>query len=292
MSAGSYAVHVHAGTGFTDAEAFGGFLTSNAEAIARAGWDLALCDSDDGAATAAALASAGHGAGEGLLISDASLPGSARILLEGRFYPDARSRAAALARSIGREVARLVLVVQPYDAVFLRAWRSVPHRDGAEFVDLAPRLAQFDGGWLDVVSDLQEGLGARRVIVLAAPQEPRAILSHLVPGMAAEMLRPDPADSAVAAGFRAAMERLAAQGLRLAPGQRERLMARHARLTRGIAPSAARIEERMPAGFGFSGLPLADLRGRYVADLDSLSRLPGVSLIGGYSPARPALAAE
>ncbi len=52
-------------------------------------------------------------------------------------------------------------------------------------------------------------------------------------------------------------------GTPFAPGQRERLLAFHARLPQ----SAVRA--------GFDWLPLADMRGRYVGDLDLLGRWPG-----------------
>ncbi len=289
MTAPTQAIHIHAGTHCATAEAFSTYLGANADAIARAGWDLALCDSDNGAATAKALAAA-QGGGQGLLVSDATLPGTARVLLEGRFYPDARARARALAQALGRPIARLVLVVQPYDAVFQRAWQGAEHPRGMRLADLAPQLAGFDGGWHDVVADLQEGLGARRVTVLAAPQEPQAILNHLVPGLASTGLRGPGTLPQMTATARATLERIRAQGLRLAPGQRERLMAFHARLRQ----TGAEIVQSMAdaAEPAFSGLTLADLRGRYIADLDSLSRLPGVNVIGGFAADRPRLAAE
>lgn len=289
MTAPTQAIHIHAGTHCATAEAFSTYLGANSEAIAQAGWDLALCDSDNGALTARALAAAQSG-GQGLLVSDATLPGTARVLLEGRFYPEARARAQALATMLGRPVARLVLVVQPYDAVFQKAWQGTAHPHDMKLADLAPQLVGFDGGWHDVVADLQEGLGARRVTVLAAPQEPQAILNHLVPGLANTGLRASGSLPQMTATARAALDRIRAQGLRLAPGQRERLMAFHAKLRQTGAEIVQSIAEA--AEPAFSGLTLADLRGRYIADLDSLSRLPGVNVIGGIMADRPRLAAE
>ena len=40
-------------------------------------------------------------------------------------------------------------------------------------------------------------------------------------------------------------------------------------------------QPQLPAPVPFEGLRLADLRGRYVADLDSLARMPGVEVVGG-----------
>ena len=40
-------------------------------------------------------------------------------------------------------------------------------------------------------------------------------------------------------------------------------------------------QPQLPVPAAFEGLRLADLRGRYVADLDSLARIEGVEVVGG-----------
>ena len=96
---------------------------------------------------------------------------------------------------------------------------------------------------------------------------------HLAPGL--RLTSPVPGlpmpvitDSAITM-----LQRHYRQGVRFAPGQRDRLLAFHAH-----QPQIARES-------GFAGLQLADLRGRYVADLATLARTDGIRVAGQIFPA-------
>ena len=297
MRTESSQILVHAGLHASGAEDFQRFLGLNRAAIQAEGFDLAYpgrggasggsfdCAWPDArhrrddldafvAPVAATLGAIRHAGTCGLILSEHDLAGRMATLLQGRFYPAARKRAEVMSRALGRPVDRLVITLRPYDRLFRSAWeRYALEREMAPFLEHAPAMAAFAGGWIEVVEALRDGLRAREVIVLSERTGPRELLSFLAPGLhlaGTEVPPPAPVvtDSAIAM-----IQRHFRQGARFAPGQRDRLLAFHAR-----QPQV----ERDP---GFAGLQLADLRGRYIADLDALARLDGVMVVGGVLPA-------
>lgn len=300
MRAQSYRILVHAGAHCTGSRDFQRFIAANRAALSGAGYDLAYPGRDGaaGGTLDGTLPEARHGAQDcagfasaiaarlspivgqrarGLILSEHDLAGTMVDLLGGRFYPAARRRAEVLGQAIGRPVDRLVIALKSYDSLFLSAWRRFAvDRPIEDFAEYAPAMAGFLGGWVDLVSDLRDGLGAASVTVLTDRPGPEEVLAHLAPDAApAQPVRPAAmpriTDSAVAMA-----QRHFRQGARFAPGQRDRLLAFHAH-----QPQSSSVH-------GFAGLALADLRGRYIADLDTLSRLPGVEMIGSVVPAMAA----
>lgn len=197
------------------------------------------------------------------------LLGTTDQLLEGRFYPSAGKRAAALRLALGRQADRIVMGVRPYDKLFRAAWRHAAlDGDDVPFSDRSQRMAQFSNGWIEIVEAVGEVLGTGDVTLFVAPSPPCELLSLLLPrfdGLSLAPAEPEPelTDSAVAM-----IRRHIRQGAPFAPGQRDRLIAFHAR------------QPQDDHGEGFAALDLADLRGRYVADMAMLSRTPGVLLTG------------
>lgn len=300
MTTEPYEILVHAGAHCCDAEDMQRFVGVNRDAIMAAGYDLAYPGRGGapGGSFDVALPEPRHmGLGaeafanqisaaipvpeegrRGLILSEHDLAGRMAGLLNGRFYPAARSRAEALRAALGRRVDRLVIAIVPYDALFVGAWRRFAlDRLVEPFAEYATAMASFSGGWVEVVEALRDGLEADRVTVLATRPHPMEVLAHLAPGLRltdpeTPAAAPRVTDSAVAM-----IQRHYRQGARFAPGQRDRILAFHAR-----QPQTG-MEQ------GFPGLQLADLRGRYIADLDTLAHLRGVDLIGS---ALPAVAAE
>lgn len=290
---------VHAGTHCSGAEEFQATLGLNRQALNDAGLDLAypgrggaeggrfdcafpeprhqfsdICDHV--AAIGGALASSYRGA-DRFLISEHDLAGRMAGLLGGRFYSTARQRAEALHAALGRPVDRLVLVVKPYDTLFAGLWRRFALDRAMEpFADYAPAMANFSGGWTEVVEALRDGLEARHVTVLAERPSPEELFAHLLPGFRLPHLThvapaPHITESAIAM-----IQRHYRQGGRFAAGQRDRILAFHAR------------QPQLPREAGFTGLPLADLRGRFVADLDTIAQMRGVDVVGNLVPAMAA----
>lgn len=299
MFASRCQIVVHAGSHCSGAEEFQAVLGANRAALTAAGLDLAypgrggaeggrfdctfpeprhkfsdICDHVG--AIGSALASCFSGA-ERFLISEHDLAGRMSGLLAGRFYPTAHQRAEALRAALGRPVDRLVLVVKPYDTLFTSVWRRFAlDRLMEPFADYAPGMMNFSGGWAEVVAALRDGLDARHVTVLAERPAPEELFAHLLPGLRIPRLalpapQPEITESAIAM-----IQRHYRQGGRFAPGQRDRILAFHAR------------QPQLPREAGFAGLPLADLRGRFVADLDTIARMRGVEVVGNLVPAMAA----
>jgi hypothetical protein len=299
MFASGCQIVVHAGTHCTGAEEFQTVLGASRAALTDAGLDLAypgrggaeggrfdcafpeprhqfsdICDHV--AAIGGALAESQSGA-DRFLISEHDLAGRMAGLLGGRFYPTARQRAEALRAALGRAVDRLVLVVKPYDALFVSAWRRFAlDRPMEPFADYAPGMANFSGGWTDVVEALRDGLDARHVTVLAERPAPAELFAHLLPDFRLPNLKLPAAQPEVTESAIAMIQRHYRQGGRFVAGQRERILAFHAR------------QPQLPREAVFAGLPLADLRGRFVADLDTIARMRGVEVVGNLVPAMAA----
>ncbi|SPH18355.1 hypothetical protein DEA8626_01892 [Defluviimonas aquaemixtae] len=299
MTAASYEVLVHAGAHCCGAEDFQRFLGANRAALKASDIDLAYpgrtgapggtfdCalpePRHEGAEieaiagkVAATLAPAFEG-GRRMILSEHDLAGRMANLLGGRFYPAARKRAEALREALDQPVEHLVMTVIPYDELFVAAWRRFAlDRLMEPFAEYAPAMATFTGGWVDTIEAMRDALGARQVTILATRPSPKELLTHLAPALRLqEPALPAPmpviTDSAIAM-----IQRHYRQSARFAPGQRERILAFHAR-----QPQAA-VEH------GFAGLQLADLKGRYVADIDTLARMQGVTVVGNFMPAMAA----
>jgi hypothetical protein len=290
--AGRPFISLHAGAHYAASEALYRYVAANRAALEAAGYavkapegvldggwagaalpdaGVALPDLNVYAAgLAAALRPVAAGARRGLVLSRPDLAGTAAEILGGRFFPSAGLRGTALRMALGARVDTMVFAIQPYDQFFLQAWRraAIEGAVGA-FDDYTKVMAGFAGGWVETVEALADALGASRVVVTAAAaHDLRAVLPALMPeaDLAGTRLPEPPVpvtDSAIAM-----FQRHLKMGTPFAPGQRERLLAFHARL-----PQA-----KMRAGFDW--LPLADMRGRYVGDMDLLGRMAGVEVVG------------
>jgi hypothetical protein len=280
-------VFLHAGFGSAAAEEFHRFLTANRDALALAGYRLADPAPVPGAQAAPSRRARRLAAGRPdpqMVLSMPGLAGPVEGLLAGQFFAAAEARARSLRAALGRPVARIAVAVQPYDALFRMAWRRAAMTRAVEpFGKYATRMAEAPGGWCDAIEMLGEVMEADSVAVVAMPPSSRRMLEALMPDVALPFPAPHAAVPSVTETAVAALQRLLRQGVQIQPGQAERLLAFHARL-----PQSS--EEP-----GYDGLALADLRGRYVADLAILSRRAGVSVAfetRPQLPARPMIAAE
>ncbi len=240
------------------------------------GVDMPAPDADETAVAAAAARLAQRfgpdrrAGSDGFLISASDLAGPLAEVMLGRFHPHARKRARTLRQAVGQRVDRLVLAVQPYEVLFHSVWMALAmDRRIDPFAEYAAALMQFQGGWADLGQALVEELEVGELVIVAAPAAAPQMLAHLLPGRVLRqpvqpLPKPRVTPSAVAMA-----QRCIAQGARLQPGQRDRLVAFHAR------------QPQLRPDLGLSALALADLRGRYVADLDTLARLSEVTVIGG-----------
>jgi hypothetical protein len=285
-------IHLHAGGATTGVEDLVVWLAANRAGLRRAGYGLYCFDvlgtgEDSFArmlpADLASVAECGQAAtrqaarfapdrkagSEGFIVAAPDLAGPVGELMLGRFHVQARARARLMRAALGQGVDRLVLAVQPYEVLFHSAWMAMAlDRRMEPFSDYADALSRFEGGWADLATALCEELEVRELVVQVAPTAAQQTLGQLVPGLTLRqpvepLPKPRVTQSAVAM-----VQRLLAQGTRLQPGQRDRLIAFHAR------------QPQNGPDHGFSPGVLADLRGRYVADLDMLTRSLGARVAG------------
>ncbi len=272
---------LHAGTGGSAAQDIHRCLTANAASLGHAGFPM-----HDAASPARPAAPQFPRKLTAALVSDAGLCGSPAGLLNGAFFPSAADAARDLVTRQSARVTRLVLAVQPYDVLFRAAWRQAALAGPVQPFDRAmARMAAMQDGWHDLVTRLSDALDGPEITVLAAPLSPRRIIDAVVPGLELPVLRPFTPSPAITDSAVAAFQRLAVQGVALAPGQIERLCAFHAALPQTQGEIA------------LNALALADLRGRYVADLAMMSRMAGVRVETEAQPlpvrtGRRAIAAE
>lgn len=300
MGADGKSVYLHVGGQATGAEDLVVYMAANRAGLRRAGLGLHCFDpmgsgaeslaphmpdpdADDAALTRSADGLAvkfgpdRRAGSDGFVVSASDLAGPMAELLLGRFHPNAGKRAQALRQALGQGVDRMVLTVQPYEVMFHSVWMALAlDRLIDPFQDYAQALARFRGGWADMATTLVDALEVRELVIVAAPISTPQLLAHVVPGLALRqpvqpLPKPRITSSAVAMA-----QRCIVQGTRLQPGQRDRLVAFHAR------------QPQVRPDLGFSALELSDLRGRYVADLDTLAQMPQVTMVGDMVPAMAA----
>lgn len=241
-------VHLHAGGVTTGAEDAVVFMAANRAGLRRAGIDLFAFDpiaaGEDGIAgympapgmedtqfsNAAERLAERLDAGRSrpsptFLISATDLAGPMAEVLIGRFHPNARLRARTFARALGQPVDRLVMTVQPYETLFHAVWMELALlRRMDPFAEYAQALAEFQGGWADLAAVWAEELSVRELVVLAAPVATTQLMGHLVPGLILRQpITPRPRPVATRSAV-AMAQRCFAQGTRLQPGQRDRLV--------------------------------------------------------------------
>lgn len=285
-------IHLHAGGVTTGVEDLVVWLAANRAGLRRAGYGLFCFDvlgtGDDSFANAlpanlSSEADVGHAASrlaarfapdrkagsDGFVVAAPDLAGPAGELMLGRFHTQARARARLMRAALGQGVDRLVLAVQPYEVLFHSAWMAMAlDRRMEPFSDYADALSRFQGGWADLATALCEELDVRELVLQVAPTAAPQTLGQLVPGLTLRQpIEPLPKPRVTRSAV-AMVQRLLAQGTRLQPGQRDRLIAFHAR------------QPQHSPDHGFSPGALADLRGRYVADLDMLAHSVGARIVG------------
>ncbi len=208
-----------------------------------------------------------------VILSEENIPGRMRPLFQGRFFPEADHRAGFLARVLGpNRVARLTLVLRPYDELFTSAYRKLAAtRRLPPFAGLAPKMLDSPIGWPEVVAKLAEALRPGEIRVLRYCPRPQAeiaaaicplldtgpLVEHAAPVNAS---LPDAALFALQARYGAGAE----------PGE--------ALIAEVRAETEGRAAPEPFAGFNENGR--AKLRARFEDDLARLAKMPGVTVEG------------
>ncbi|WP_300513056.1 hypothetical protein [Aliiroseovarius sp.] len=290
-------VHIHVGAHRTGSSAFQMFLDINAAALRAQGFDLAYPDRDgaEGGRLKLFLPAPRHtpdtvdwrvkkarhnlarqvsDPSRALILSEENILGRMDPFYHGQFYPFLRARARFMARVLdGRPVGRILLVVRPYDSLFLSAFRKRSEdNEMGDFNGIRDRMELFEGdGWPEVALTLIEELQPRKLVVIPY-QRPRRELDlarALVPALDPASLRePElPVNASLSDAGLFELQR---------------------RYRDAVAPDRAMIEQvRVQyAGVkadrpyaGFTEAQTEKLRVRYHQDLDTLRLMMGLEVI-------------
>ena len=211
-----------------------------------------------------------HAQGRALILSEENIPGRMFHFMKGMFYPLAEDRCRVLRAAWEGPIAHVLLVVRPYDQLYVSGFRkraednAVPPFDG-----LRPTYMQMDRGWPALVQILQDVLQpeALTVVPYARRGTSAALLERLVPGVPGGALI-EPRKIVNLSATDAALEVLqeAYQG-----GQK---------LSRAAWKSVidAHAHDKASRGFAaFNSEETADLSARYASDLKQIEWMPGVT---------------
>lgn len=290
-------VHLHVGAHRTGSSAFQMFLDLNAPALRAQGVDLAY-PSRDGAKGGRLklflpaprhtvetvdwrvkkarhnLALQVSDPARPLLLSEENILGRMDPFYHGQFYPFLRERAQFMARVLeGRPVARILLLVRPYDSLFVSSYRKRSEdNEMGDFNVMRERMAVFEGdGWPQVALTLIEELKPRRLVVIPyrRPRHELDLARALMPRLdLSALIEPELAVNAS----------LSDAGL----------FELQRRYLAGEAPDRAVIEQvraafadtKVPEPFAaFTGAQKEALRARYYNDLDTLRLMAGIKVI-------------
>lgn len=209
-----------------------------------------------------------------MILSEENIPGRMFHFYQGQFYPAAEARCRALREALDGPVARLVLVIRPYAALYASAFRKRAEDNPVRpFREVVPKLMRIDRGWPELVAVLRDVLApdAFEVVPFSARGASRDLLYRLVPEAGAAWS--EPSDVVNLSATDAALEALQARyhaGEDLDRAAWKAVIAEHA-ADRGRGFAAFTDDER------------GELDTRYNADLLRIGQMDGVSL----APAPP-----
>ncbi|WP_143104106.1 hypothetical protein [Poseidonocella sedimentorum] len=193
---------------------------------------------------------------KGLILSEENIAGKMSGFGQERFFPMARERARFVARALPAPVTRVLFVLRRYDGFFASAYRlRASSRKVSSFDEMKPGILSMATGWPEVVTALRDGFPLAEITVLdyARRGESRELLRHLVPE-AAELALEEPS--------------------RLENASPDDAMLEAAQATLG-----AESGENSSMNVEFTEAERALLDARYVADLERIGGMRGVTLL-------------
>jgi hypothetical protein len=288
---------LHLGAHRTGTGSFQEFLSSNADAFADLGVNLAVANRDGQAPSTLrlrlpdarhfrkglleeraalrdeALTEARVNLRARSIISEENIPGSFNAIFADAPYRAARERMAFLASALSRPVRRILFVTRSYETFFPSAYRKrCEFRKIALFSDYAPRFMEATRGWADLVEDIAAAFSPGEILVARYEDRPthEALLHALLPETAQMRFAPLERRFNVSATDAAcrAMQAAFETNPKLSPREIRAIIHAHADDRSG--PPIAEFSERDRAA----------LRDRYTRDLDRIAKIPGVTLLG------------
>lgn len=289
-----YPIDIHIGAHRTGTSSFQAFLGLNRGVISGAGRDLLYPgrdgaeggslrlklpaprlkggDRDEMLALAARRLRRGRSeGGRGMILSEENIPGNFAPFFKGQFYPQAGYRMALLRQVLPGRVRRVLLVVRPYEAVYVSAFRKrAEWRLTERFEAAVPHLMGMQGGWVDLARAAIEGLDPEALVVVpfAARGGNGDLLARLCPDLPAGLDLREPERHVNASFTDAGLWALRAHFEANEGKDWDRAEAE------GIA--AAHAGTGGPAFAAFSEAQSAELGARYARDLEALAALDRV----------------
>ncbi|MEO1363454.1 MAG: hypothetical protein AAFU86_06735 [Pseudomonadota bacterium] len=216
---------------------------------------------------------AAQSGGRPMILSEENIPGRMLHFMKGQFYPATEKRCTVLRAAWDGPIGHVLLVVRPYDQMFVSSYRKraednrVPAFDG-----LRPNFLRMDRGWPEIVNILRDTLRPETLTVVPYALRGTSVdlLTRLVPDLRVDALREPAQDVNVSATDAALMALQAryAKGEKLARPDWQAVVTAHA-------------DDKTPRGFAaFDEGEVAEMRDRYAHDLTRISAMDGVT----YAP--------
>ncbi|WP_152613024.1 hypothetical protein [Tateyamaria sp. ANG-S1] len=287
-------IYIHAGAHRTGTSSFQLCLHENRQLLDQQGWttaypgrdgipsgELALrlpsgrrIDQKAAAAKAAGTLSA-YRDGRPVILSEENITGRMYNFMQGQFYPFAEQRCVALRAAWDGPIAHVLLVVRPYDQLFVSAYRKRAEDNAMpDFDEVRDGYINIDRGWPELVQGIYEALQPDRMTVV--PYSARGtnvdLLQRLVPNLPRDGLV-EPERVVNKSATDAALEILQGHyrsGKKLSRDAWTGIIAAHAddKESRGIAV--------------FSGKEKAALAARYASDLKQIEWMQQISFVSPF----------
>lgn len=210
--------------------------------------------------------------GRPLILSEENIPGRMFHFFKGQFYPAAEKRCEVLRAAWPGPIAHVLLVVRPYDQLFVSGYRKRAEENLVPPFDvLRQNYMRMDRGWSELVNVLRDVLRPERLTIV--PYDLRgsssSLLERLVPGLEGAPLQEPVSAINVSATDRAliALQDHLAKQDPSTPAVRQSIMRAHAHNTTPLGVAAFSEEE------------VAHWSARYGEDLERIAAMDGVTLI-------------
>ncbi len=284
-------LYIHAGAHRTGTSSFQMCLHENRTLLQDQGWALAYPPRDDIPSGTLGLRLprprdsklgrvtirttrllAAHSAGRPLLLSEENIPGRMMHFIKGQFYPAAEKRCGVLREAWPGPIAHVLLVVRPYDQLFVSGYRKRAEDNPVPAFDiLRPNYMRMDRGWPELVGILRDVLRPERLTVVpyAARGTSAQLLARLVGDASADHFR-EPARKMNVSATEAALVAL------------QKRYAGEETVTRAEwqAVVAAHADDRSDHGFArFTEAEVAHWTAKYAHDLDLIAAMDGVTFV-------------
>ncbi|WP_299545877.1 hypothetical protein [uncultured Tateyamaria sp.] len=169
-------IYIHAGAHRTGTSSFQMCLHENRHVLDARGWTTAYPGRDgipsgdlalrlpsgrrvdpEAAAKKAARGLDAYRDGRPVILAEENVPGRMFHFMQGQFYPFANVRCAALRSAWAGPIAHVMLVVRPYDQLFVSSFRKrAEDNEMRDFDDVRDSYMNMDRGWPDLVTLMQD----------------------------------------------------------------------------------------------------------------------------------------